>query len=230
MGKLVNIDSLCRAVLRHEPYPHMAYDHAFSSPEIAEELRRTFPTEGFEWQIEYKIDQVLGAKGPAAQRHAKRVRLLFDVADHDPREPESLSPLWQQVARELCVPEYREAIYEVSGVDVRNLAMLAHFWRFEPGSVFRAHVDQSFKIATHLFYFGAGWQRDWGGCIRLLRSKDLDDVGAEYVPALNTSVLQFRTDQAWHGVSPLAAYCREERMVLQVWFSARREFSSADWD
>jgi hypothetical protein len=220
MTHFVDLDQLGQAQMLTEPYPHLVYDGAFGDEANARTLFDEFPDSGFDWQIEYKIDRALGATGPKALRHAKRMRILVDADNREPIRPEDLSPAWRRVTEDILDPAYRDVVSDVTGVDVRRTAMLAHFWRFSPGSWFRPHIDKPHKVVTQLFFFGDGWRREWGGCLRLLRSGCEHDVQAEYTPALNRSVVHIRTDNAWHAVSDLAVGCPQERLVFQVWFQA----------
>ncbi len=218
MGDMLDCTAIATAAARTDPYRHFAYSGAFTSDRTAAELLATFPDEGYEWQIEYKIDQALRVDERKAARHKKRMRVAVDIEHTELIDPGSLSAAWRAVMAEVLSPAYREAVSTATQVDVRRMGMLAHFWRFAPGSYFRPHVDLPHKAVTHLFYFGAGWRSEWGGCLRLLDGPDMAAAAVEYAPVLNTAVIQVRSDDAWHAVSTLAPDCPHERLVFQVWF------------
>lgn len=220
MSSALNLRTMADAAPHRDPYRHFVYGNAFGSDAFAQELLATFPDEGYEWQIEYKIDQAIGVDERRAARHKKRMRVVVDVEHPEVIDPHTLSEPWRKVLAEILAPDYRNAMKTLTGVDVHGLSMLVHFWRFAPGSFFRPHVDKPHKLVTHLFFFGEGWQPEWGGQLRMLRGPDLDAVVAEYPPTLNTAVIHVRSDDAWHGVSQLAFDCPKERLVFQVWFHA----------
>ncbi len=220
MAGMLNQERMAAAVCRTNPYAYFAYSDAFASNEIAAELLASFPDTGYEWQIEYKIDQALGVDEVKAARHKKRMRVAVDVENPELIDPDSLSSPWRDVMAEVLAPTYRQTMSNLTGIDVRQMPMLAHFWRFAPGSYFRPHIDLPHKVVTQLFYFGEGWQPNWGGYLRLLSEGDMSAVVVEYPPTLNTSVIRVRSENAWHAVSDIAIDCPKERLVFQVWFHA----------
>jgi SM-20-related protein len=76
-----------------------------------------------------------------------------------------------------------------------------------------AHTDMPNKIITALIYFNERWQGS-EGCLRLLRSNNLDDHFMEVPPLDGTLVLFHRTNNSWHGYKRLAG---PRRMIQLNW-------------
>ncbi|MGQ0741928.1 MAG: 2OG-Fe(II) oxygenase [Alphaproteobacteria bacterium] len=117
----------------------------------------------------------------------------FPVGDLD------ISGAMQDLLDEMSGPEFRAAIEDKFGVDLssRPTTFTVRGWcsRSRDGNV---HTDSKSKIITVLLYLNQTWDAD-GGRLRILRSKNLNDV-AEEVPPSNGTLLVFkRSDKSLHG-------------------------------
>lgn len=215
MSDIIDLAALCSAKLQTTPFPWASYEGAFKwlpSP-------NSFPTNGFARHSQQRILEAIGKKESDAWfQHNVETRPLLELGESRPHEQIGLNDVWLSVAEDLVSPEYRECISDVTGRDVRNLKMQAHFWRYKAGSFFQPHVDKPHKIVTHLIYLTAGWTSEMGGCFRVLSSGAPEDVFTEIPPTAGRSILLRRADNAWHSVSPIPRATAHDRLTLQVWF------------
>lgn len=75
----------------------------------------------------------------------------------------------------------------------------------------QVHTDGASKLVTVLIYLNSGWGSD-GGCLRLLRTQNIDDVITEVRPEAGTLIAFRCRDNAWHGHKPFVG----ERRSLQL--------------
>jgi Rps23 Pro-64 3,4-dihydroxylase Tpa1-like proline 4-hydroxylase len=128
-----------------------------------------------------------------------------------------LAPIWHALAADLLSMEYRDAVTTATCIDVREAPMQAHFEVGETGSWYHPHVDKNHRAVSHLFYFNERWDRHWGGSLRILRSRDIDDVIAEIDPIAGVAVLMAHAPALWHG-TPAITEPGVVRRSLHVWF------------
>ncbi len=83
------------------------------------------------------------------------------------------------------------------------------------------HTDSQSKIITVLLYMNQQWQEKEGGRLRVLRSKNIDDVAAEVPPASGTLLLFRRADNSFHGHKPYIG----PRKVIQMNWVADQQFA-----
>ncbi len=74
-----------------------------------------------------------------------------------------------------------------------------------------AHTDSATKVLTVLVYFNQSWHGQ-DGCLRILRSGDLEDWVAEIPPRQGTMVAFAVTKNCWHGHKPVVG----RRLSLQM--------------
>jgi aryl-alcohol dehydrogenase-like predicted oxidoreductase len=216
VSNAINFEELASAKLNEEPFPWAFYGNALKN---SNGLIDTFPTTGFAWHSQRQLLENLGKKGSEAwYQHSVATRALLELGETRPHEPSELDDQWLAFADDLLSAEYRDALSELTGCDVRQLRMQAHFWRFEEGSFFQPHVDKAHKVVTHLMYLTKDWTADMGGCFRVLSSDDPEDVHTEIPPLPNNSIVLRRTDNAWHSVSAVPRGSGRTRRLLQVWF------------
>jgi hypothetical protein len=91
-------------------------------------------------------------------------------------------------------------------------------WRWPNSAHLGPHLDMRQKIATHIFYLNAGWNTWWGGCLRILNSKDEEDVVAEIPPRIGNASILVRSDRSWHTVTPVTAAPVPRRSLIVTWF------------
>ena len=80
------------------------------------------------------------------------------------------------------------------------------------------HTDSLGKIITILIYLNPLWH-DSGGRLRVLRTKNIEDVAAEVVPSGGNLLAFLRSDHSWHGHLPFSG---ERRVVQFNWVANKR--------
>ncbi len=85
----------------------------------------------------------------------------------------------------------------------------------------QVHLDSVTKLVTVLIYLNGGWGAD-GGRLRLLRSKNIDDVITEVPPEAGTLIAFRCRDNAWHGHKPFVGERRSIQLNWVVGESAAR--------
>jgi Rps23 Pro-64 3,4-dihydroxylase Tpa1-like proline 4-hydroxylase len=127
-----------------------------------------------------------------------------------------LSSAWLQLARELQESSYRDALALATGVDLSAARLGAAFWRYPRAGFLGPHVDEPYKLVSHVIYFSDDWSPSWGGELRIL-----DDAGALHsfvTPSLGNSVVVVRSQNSWHEVAPVSSDSASVRKSLQVVF------------
>lgn len=176
---------------------------AFRSPAVAAALQASFPDQGYAHFVK---------RGGAKEHDLHGRRLL------PPDRESGLAPVWLQLSSELHGVDYRQALSELAEIPLDGLELEITLWRQEFGGFAGPHLDNPAKRLVNLIYLS---ERDWrpedGGCLRFLHSNDLDDVAAEILPHLGTSVVFLRSETSWHGYKPIAT-TRHPRLAVQAVF------------
>jgi SM-20-related protein len=204
---MIDFDALAATPLQQEPYEWALVDGAFDR-ERAPALIDTFPTQDF-WLI-------AGHDGEKSYTYDARP-LVICGADR----PVDLSPLsdpWAEVVDDLLSPRYREALAAAAGRSLDGALMEANLWSWPNRAHLGAHLDMKEKLLTQVFYLNGGWSPGWGGCLRILRSKDEADLFSEIPPVLGNASILVRSDRSWHQVSPVAAAPVPRRSLIVTWF------------
>jgi hypothetical protein len=187
-----------------EPYPWAAVGQLFE-PADGAALAASFPTDHFRKFAGYD-----GEKG-----YEYRARSFIPMGSDVPSHQDALSLQWQRLAADLLSPAYRQALMQLTGLDLRAALMEANITEYGAGAWLGPHVDLREKLVTHVLYFNQQWNPDDGGCLRILRSPDPADVAREMVPVINNSVVLVRSDRSWHAVSRV---CGAQRRAVNVIF------------
>ncbi|MEU7723851.1 2OG-Fe(II) oxygenase [Streptomyces sp. NPDC040724] len=217
MTNLLNIGAIHDAAMRTDPYPFASYEGTFKD---VDRLLAAFPEDGFECHAQRRLLESLGRReSDEWYRHNVRTRPLLNLGESSPHEPGELNDVWLEVAEDLTSPEYRQALTELTGFDVRSIPMQTHFWSFDGGASFKPHVDKPHKMVTHLMYLTENWDPSAGGSFLILGSDDVTDVVHSFPPYANHSLVLRRTDDAWHSVTPIPRGGRSRRLI-QTWFWA----------
>jgi SM-20-related protein len=201
-----------RAVIRvpelvEEPY-RWGYLEQAIAPARAAELRRTFPRDGY-WDLR-KHD------GEKYMRFL--VRPLVPLGAGRPVLSGSLEPPWRELADELLSRSYRERCERALGASLDGGQLEVSVWRWGPDAELGPHLDIPRKIASQVAYFNDDWDPAWGGCLRILRSDDEEDVAAELPPALGSASLIVRSESSWHAVPRVTREAASERLsVVATW-------------
>jgi Rps23 Pro-64 3,4-dihydroxylase Tpa1-like proline 4-hydroxylase len=204
---MIDFEALAATPLRRDPYDWALTESALDAAR-ASDMIDTFPTRDF-WQI-------AGHDGEKSYTYDARP-LVIAGADRAPR----LSPLsdaWQEAVDDLLSPRYREALSSALGISLDGAVMEANVWRWPNSAHLGPHLDMRHKIVTHIFYLNAGWNTWWGGCLRILNSKDEEDAAAEIPPRLGTASILVRSDRSWHTVTPVTAAPVPRRSLIVTWF------------
>lgn len=182
------VASLRRAKWKTEPFVWAVVD-SFAPPAVATRLAQTFPTDGFA-----SSERSNGAPG-----HSKSYRLesrILDVNDDVNHGPD-----WHGFLAALRSGDYREAMSDAVGMNLRGLKLELSLWRYPPGGWLGPHTDKPDKVVTQVFNLNPGWRREWGGCLCILASDQEEDIIAELPPVLNSSVVLRRSQNSWHMVT-----------------------------
>lgn len=87
----------------------------------------------------------------------------------------------------------------------------------------KTHTDSESKIITVLLYMNQPWQND-GGRLRVLRSRDINDIAAEVPPDIGTLLVFERSDHSWHGHLPFEG----DRRVIQMNWVTEQKYVDAE--
>ncbi len=207
VSRLVDIARIANATLGVEPFAWGTIDQLYRDEDAAA-LAGTYPVEPFK--------TVVGDDGEKG--YAYEVRALVALGASAPWRPDLLSPAWFELATDLCSPAYRHALAACTGCVLDGLAMEANLFHYGPGSWQGPHLDLADKVVTHVLYFNEGWGLDDGGCLQVLSSGFAEDVVAEVVPEIGSSVVLVRSDRSWHAVAPVAPTCTTTRRAVTVTF------------
>jgi hypothetical protein len=166
---------------------------------------------------------------PAFLRGEALEPILKDYPKIDKRGSFALSslsygPAFMQLLNELTGEAFRDAVAEKFSVDLTDVPKMISvrgMCGLKDGSI---HTDTESKILSLLLYMNPAWETD-GGRLRLLKSKNIEDVAAEVPPVAGTLLIFRRANNSFHGHKPFAG----PRKVVQLnWirhekFAARNE-------
>ncbi|MDD4932302.1 MAG: 2OG-Fe(II) oxygenase [Methylacidiphilaceae bacterium] len=107
-------------------------------------------------------------------------------------------PLFAALLENLQAPSFRDAISQKFSVSLDGKPVLITVrGRCGPRDG-QVHTDSETKILTLLLYLNSPWEAD-GGRLRLLRSRNIEDVAVELPPDWGTLLLFRRSDRSFHG-------------------------------
>jgi hypothetical protein len=194
-------------VLHEDPY-RWAYREDAIAPARAAELLRTFPRDGY-WELE-------NHDGEKYMRF--QIRPLVPLGAGRLVLGDSLAPVWREFVEELLAPSYREGFERALGRSLDGAELELSAWRWGPDAELGPHLDIPRKIASQVFYFNDSWDPAWGGCLRILRSDDEEDLVAELPPALGSASVIVRSESSWHAVPRVTRAAAAERLsVVATW-------------
>lgn len=204
---LLDLAALAPGVTQEEPYRWAELRHAVK-PEHAGTLRRTFPRTGF-WDL---------SRHDGEKYMRFLIRPLVPLGTGRPVLAESLDPPWRAFVAELLSPAYRESCEQALGLSLDGASLEVSAWRWGADAELGAHVDIPRKIASQVFYFNDEWDPAWGGCLRILRSADEEDVFAELAPTLGSASVIVRSENSWHAVPRVRDEAAGPRLsVVATW-------------
>jgi hypothetical protein len=120
------------------------------------------------------------------------------------------------------------AMSRLTGIDLSKLRMEVNAFHYGPGAWRGPHVDLPNKIVTHVLYFNPSWNIADGGCLKILRSGDMNDSACVVPPIVGSSAVLVHSDKSWHAVSRVDRDCEESRRSITVTFY-RDEAVSTMW-
>ena len=214
-SQLIDLARIDGQRLQRQPYGWAFVDNLFS-PVAARTLVKTFPRDNYK--------TVTG--GDNEKDWDYEARALIHMGAAAPAHPKGLSRAWKQLAAELISPSYRASMSRLTGLDLSKSPIEVNVFYYGPGSWLGPHVDLKDKIATHILYFNKEWNEDDGGCLAILRSRDIADSAALVSPIVGNSAVLVRSENSWHGVSQVRAGCRRSRRSMTVTFYSPGSISS----
>lgn len=204
---MIDLAAIERQPLRTEPFEWAVVSGVFS-PRDARALASTYPHDDFKTVQGYESDRGWSYESRALVHLGAR-----DVAGRD-----GLSEPWRQLADDLLSPGYRAAMSRLTGRDLTSAPMEAYVCHFGPGAWQGPHRDLPEKIVTQVFYFNRTWNGEDGGCLRILRSRDVSDVAQEILPVAGDCAVLVRSENSWHAVSRVVDGSTRSRRSMNVIF------------
>ncbi len=204
---MIRYESIATQVLHSEPYTWGVVQDVIP-PSIHAQLADEFPDRGYKH---------LRRQAGSDKRYEAWFRSVRETS-HSAADVQGMTPLWMQLIADISSEPYRAAVSQASGLDLTDHRLEISLWRYSGSHFLSPHTDIHSKRVTHLIYFNDGWDRTWGGCLRILNSTDVNDVAEEIPPSFAESVLLVRSDRSWHAVSQVAVDRNEVRRVLQISF------------
>jgi hypothetical protein len=205
--QLINLDHIGHHRLETDPYRWAAIKDLFN-PADAALLSATYPCDHFK----------LVASHDGEKEYRYEARALIEMGANLVAYPDDLSDAWRALAGDLLSPEYRAAMTALTGYDLTRAPMEANVFHYGPGGTLGAHKDLPEKLVTHVLYFNRSWNSADGGCLRILRSADCNDLVAEIQPIVGNSSVIVRSENSWHAVSRVVSHSASSRRSVTVTF------------
>ena len=196
-----------RHALAVEPY-RWAFINGLFSRHDAGELVASYPCDHFK--------TIRGHDGEKGYEY--EARSLVHMGAEAPSFAEDLSPSWRRLVDDLLSKRYRDAMTRLTGLDLAAAPMEVNLFHYGLGAWLGPHLDLKEKITTHVLYFNRVWEPESGGCLRILRSREMTDVVTEISPIVGNSAVVVRSDNSWHAVSKVQEGCRGSRRSVNVIF------------
>jgi SM-20-related protein len=204
---VIDLDRISRSHLETEPYKWAAVSGLFTAADAAA-LAATFPRDHFK-----RVADRAGEK-----KHEYQVRALIRMSAQSISREKQLSGVWQALAHDFLSPTYRNAMSELTGIDLGAAELEVNVFHYPPGGLHGAHTDNRDKIVTHVLYFNESWNDDDGGCLLILKSSDPGEMVARISPLVGNSAVLVRSDHSWHAVSDVVQTCQLSRRSLTATF------------
>jgi hypothetical protein len=135
-----------------------------------------------------------------------------------PVEGLQFRPGFQLMVDALESEEFRKAFEKKFQVDLSGRPTTITVRGRCAGGDGQIHTDSAGKIITILIYLNPLWH-DSSGRLRVLRTKNIEDVAAEVVPSGGNLLAFLRSDHSWHGHLPFSG---ERRVVQFNWVANKR--------
>lgn len=220
---MLNFQSIRTTTMQTVPYNWALIENLLST-EASLELTASFPQQefrlsegegyGYLWgkmlAHSEDISSMLRSSDDRWRQRMAEGRLTSDLGH--------LSHLWRQLIEGFWTDSYRQALAEMSGLELKDCAIDIGFRRYNVGHLHRPHTDEPNKVLTHLLFFNQQWSVDWGGCLRILKDSQPESAFQDILPLSHSSVVIVRSDNSWHTVTPLTCPASEYRLALRVAF------------
>jgi Polysaccharide pyruvyl transferase/2OG-Fe(II) oxygenase superfamily len=205
---MIDLQAFASTPIRSDPFQWALVEQAIP-PADAELLLAEFPAEDF-WVI---------SDDDGEKSYTYAARPLVTIGSDRPAALSLPSPAWDQLAQSLLSPEHRATLSDLIGRSLDDALMEASVWRWDAGMQLGPHLDMASKIVTQVFYLSSRWDPTWGGCLRILGSRDPDDIVAELPPTNGSASVLVRSESSWHSVAPVGDGAPEpRRSVIVTWF------------
>lgn len=204
---VVDLNVIDRAELRPHPY-RWGHVGPLCARADLDRLARTVPLETAE----------VRADSDGRRSWNYRVRCLIPMGSRNLVRPHELDPVWRALADDLASDAYRAAMSRLTGVDLTYLDLEANLFSYPIGGHQDPHPDLPEKVVTHVLWFNQGWRASHGGCLRILNSRDEQDVAEELLPELGWSAVFVRSDDSWHSVTAVTADAPVDRRAVVATF------------
>ncbi len=132
----------------------------------------------------------------------------------------TLSKEWEAFTREIYSSEYRDAIENITGLDLSGYEVGIGIRRHSKISHGAPHSDVPRKKVTHLMYFNDEWPHDTGR-IKVLGSENLSDVHDSVTPVKGAGLMFIVANNSFHGFEPYEGV----RQAMQINFEKTGLFS-----
>lgn len=219
---MLNFDAIRSTPMQQVPYRYAVIENLLSK-KASSQLATSFPQEQFHLSTgdgySYLWGQLLANSEDISlmykfsNRWRQRIeekRLTSDLGN--------LSSIWSQLIQELWSPAYREAMVEMSGLELSNCVMVIGFRKYNLGHCHRPHTDEPAKVLTHMLFFNQQWSLDSGGCLRILKDSQRESIYKDILPLSGSSVAIARSENSWHMVTPVTCPPPVSRLALRVAF------------
>ena len=227
---MLNLNAIDRTTMQSVPYSYAVIENLL--PKAASlELSASFPQEQFRLSIGegygYLWSEMLASNEDIALMYKFCNRASPELSDRwRDRIAQgrlssnlgNLSSIWRQMIEELWTPAYRQALTQMSGVELKDCAMVIGFRRYNLGNSHHPHTDEPSKALTHLLFFNEQWPMDWGGCLRILLDEKPESVFQYIAPLNQFSAVIVRSNNSWHMVTPVASTALQCRLALRIAF------------
>ena len=127
---------------------------------------------------------------------------------------------WKAFTEEIYSPAYRKAMERITGLQLSGYEVGIGIRRLSKLSHGAPHADVPRKKVTHLIYFNQEWPFTTGR-LRVLRSKNLEDVHETITPLKGTGLIFVVSQNSFHGFEPFEGI----RKAIQINFEKTGFFS-----
>ncbi|MFE4924858.1 2OG-Fe(II) oxygenase [Streptomyces sp. NPDC056661] len=126
----------------------------------------------------------------------------FGTAELGPGGVQPAGGEWSSLVDSLSGAEYRDALSELTSLDLANAKCTLSLWEYYTGDWLAPHVDKAEKLVTQIFYLTPDWQEGDAGRLLILERSEITSVVHALPPRLGASAILVRSESSWHAVEP----------------------------